>query len=158
MSKTHFQEVFETWCSKTSWKWSFSGFDAQKHISSWTSKVFDVQELMCFCASKPQKLHFQEVFEHQVSKTSWKWVFDIQKPLKTEGFRNLMFKNPPKINFLPFRCAKTHWFLHIKTFDAKKKPLKKSIPRRGREEASNDLGGKLAWWVRVQWDRGGGVP
>ena len=51
-----------------------------------------------------------------------------------------MRKNYLKTDFLAIECAKTHWFFNIKIFDAKKTVQEMNIPRRGREEASNEIG------------------
>ena len=67
-------------------------------------------------------------------------------------------KNYLETDFLANECTKTHGSFNIKIFDAKKNPRKSQFQHAKVRTSRTELGGELAWWVRVQWDKGAGVP
>ena len=80
---------------------TFDFFYVQKHIGFWTFERFDLQKLI------ENGLFIDRMYKNTL-------VFEHSK--------DLMFKSYLKIHFLPFRCAKTHWFLNIRNVWCKKTP------------------------------------
>ena len=83
--------------------------------------------------------------EHSVREVLTLYIFDVQKPL---GFRTFDFSNVQK---------------HIGFWTSERYDVKNPTgiwTSKGEKSRTSrtELGGELARWVRVQWDKGAGVP